>query len=746
MPQMRTNQLTLFPFDEKIRELSLPHDSFQSNGERSIEESDFPFEHLSDIAEAESWRKEINRPPYHIHKWWAQRLGSVFRAIVLAAFAPKGSNLLDLFYSPVRLPQPIIFDPFMGSGATIGEALKLGARAIGRDINPVAYFLVQNALSMPDRKEVLATFRAIERDVAPEIHRFYQAQLPNGDRALVLYYFWVRYIPCPRCKHKVDLFSSYIFTRHAYPRRHPEARALCPACGVVNLVRYDALRVRCASCRGRYETASGPVHGQNATCPKCQHSFPIAKTALQNGHPPVYRLYAKLVLTPQGQKEYFPADEFDRRIYQKAARTLRKRTGAYPLVQIQPGYNTDQVLNHSYKYWHEMFNARQLLCLSTLADRIREITDERQRALFTCLFSGALEFNNMFTSFKGEGTGAVRHMFYHHILKPERTPLEANVWGTPKSSGSFSTLFKTRILRALDYCENPFELRLHHSKGGLPESKKIFNLSVPLFHDVADTFDDFRSGKSVYLSCGDSGSTDLPPDSVDAVITDPPFFDNVHYSQLADFFFVWQRHILGQRWPYTAETTRSSLEVQQGDSDLFTERLAGVWRECYRAMKRNGILVFTYHHSRSEGWRCVLASVRRAGFMVVRAHPIKAEMSVAIPKHLAREPIDLDMILVCRKWYELPNRHGLETSDITGQAAQEAGLQIRRLQNRGRPVSRGDIRVILMAQIITRLSQLSATTDALIRFQQIETSIESTVDLLHRQMEDSLPTKRQCPR
>ena len=57
----------------------------------------------------------------------------------------------------------------------------------------------------------------------------------------------------------------------------------------------------------------------------------------------------------------------------------------------------------------------------------------------------------MFCSFKGEGTGAVRHMFSHYVLKPERTPLEAHPWGTPASSGSFSTLFQSRLLRAQVY-------------------------------------------------------------------------------------------------------------------------------------------------------------------------------------------------------------------------------------------------------------------------------------------------------
>ena len=113
---------------------------------------------------------------------------------------------------------------------------------------------------------------------------------------------------------------------------------------------------------------------------------------------------------------------------------LKQRTDAYPRVAIEPGYNTNQALGYNYRFWHEMFNERQLLCLSVLAERIRQIDDPALRQLFTCLFSGMLEFNNMFASYKGEGTGAVRHMFAHHILKPERVPLEANVWGTPKSS------------------------------------------------------------------------------------------------------------------------------------------------------------------------------------------------------------------------------------------------------------------------------------------------------------------------
>jgi hypothetical protein len=468
-------------------------------------------------------------------------------------------------------------------------------------------------------------------------------------------------------------------------------------------VRYDASHVRCAGCATDFDPQAGPAKGAKATCPGCRHAFVIVQAARKLGHPPAHRLYAKLILTADGTKEYMAADDFDRELYETASADLRTRAGSYPVAELEPGHNTNQALNYGYRYWQQMFNDRQLLCLGLLADRIRAIESEGLRELFTCLFSGVLEFNNMFASFKGEGTGAVRHMFSHHILKPERTPLEANVWGTPRSSGSFSTLFETRVLRALSYREDPFDIRVARRQGRLV-SEKVMGLSAPLGHEIARDFHEFASGRALYLSCGDSGSTDLPDGSVDAVITDPPFFDNVHYSQLADFFYVWQRHILGGNGSHAHHTTRSVNEVQQSEAEIFTERLAGVWKECRRVLKPSGLLVFSYHHSRNQGWRCVLEAIMRAGFMIVATHPVKAEMSVAAPKQQAREPIDLDVILVCRKAAE-PEEDPLDFSVLIQESAGEAEEQVRRLVATGRSLSRNDVRVTVMAQIIRRLSR-----------------------------------------
>lgn len=678
----------------------------------SIEEDGFPFEQFCEVAELESWRKEIARPLYHIHKWWAQRLGSVFRAIVIGALAPAGTDVKEAFYRPVRFPEAVVFDPFMGSGTTVGEALKLGCRAIGRDINRVAYFAVKNSLALHPRDQVLREFKAIERDVAAQIQRFYKARLPDGEAAQVLYYFWVKQLPCPDCGGWVDLFSSYVFARHAYPKRHPTAQAVCPSCGEVNKTRYDAAEVTCGTCGHYYDPKSGPAKGTKATCPHCQHVFPIAKVAREAGRPPGHRLYAKLVLTAAGEKRYLPADNFDRKLYGEAVAALKARKNGLPEGELAPGYNTNQSINYGYRRWHEMFNDRQLLCLGILADRIRSVESEPLRDLFACLFSGTLEFNNMFTSYKGEGTGAVRHMFSHHILKPERTPLEANLWGTPKSSGAFSTLFEKRIMRAINYCEDPFEVVVGE-RNGRPASEKAFGLSEPIGYAIAKSFDSFQAGAKVYLSCGDSRCTDLATGSVDVVITDPPFFDNVHYSQLADFFHVWQQYILKPS-RYRSTTTRSDREVQQTDAEAFTERLQGVWQECRRVLKPGGLLVFTYHHSRADGWHSVFDALTGAGFVIVSAHPIKSEMSVATPKNQAKEPIDLDIILVCRK-HEDVQAVAISHEEAWGRGLHVAGDQIGRLRRVGRRLSRNDIRVIVTAQII-RFFSTSADPEAAYTF------------------------------
>ena len=697
-------------------------------GRRAIECDDFPFERLSRIAERESWRKEIYRPTYHVHKWWAQRLGSVFRGILLGALTPQGTDVLDLFYSPARFPDAVVFDPFMGSGTTLGETLKLGGRAIGRDINPVSYLQVHTALTLSDAEALERTYQEIEADVADTLFCYYTTRMPDGTLGRVLYYFWVMQACCPICHVPVDLFSNYVFARHATPQRNPTVYVVCPKCGALSPEHYRVRDTECSECGHRFDATNGPAKGKAAQCPDCLCKFPIGRTIRETGSPPAYRMYAKLVLTADGQKEYQPITEYDTALYRKAVSDLAMSSYQIPQGTIEPGYNTNQALNYGFRSWSQMFNARQLLCISMLANRIKYINDVRLRDAFTCLLSGTLEFNNMFASYKGEGTGAVRHMFNHHVLKPERTPLEANLWGTPKSSGAFSTLFRSRLLRAAQYARQPFELALS-SEGQDKRSVKVEGINVPLLGLAnSESYDQFaKNAGRMYLSCGDSAATDIPDESVDVVVTDPPFFDNVHYSQLADFFYCWQRFILNDYPSHEADTTRSKSEVQNSDVGAFTERLTLTLQETARVLKDDGLLVFTYHHSRWEGWRSVLNAIAAAGFYIKVCHPVKAEMSVAMPKHQAKAPINFDIIMVCRKNRSARAEVDHEKELNLPMAFTRAETQIVRLRGDGWQLSQNDVGVVVMAQVVAAISRQSEKMVV----EEIDASVTKVIDQIY---------------
>lgn len=666
---------------------------------RLIEYDEFPFEFLSQLAEHESWRKELHRPIYHVHKWWANRLGSVFRGIILGSVLPRAADMRREFYREQSLSSWAVFDPFMGSGTTVGEAHKLGLTAFGRDINPVAVQSVSTALGPLNRRKLVDAVEQLSQTAGARIAELYRTRDSRGRRCCVLYFFWVMQVNCTACGNQVDLFSSYVVARNAAPKRHREIQILCPSCGIIFQGVRGVQSVDCPACARQFNPTAGTTDGARACCTHCARQFRVIDAIAPGNGPPSFRLYGKLVLTLDGTKEYLPATADDQSAYRACSEALRHELEdgriRLPHLRLAHGYNTRQAMNYGFTSWRDFFNDRQLLALGWLRAAIEQLPDEDVRGPLLTLFSGVLEFNNLFASYKGEGTGAVRHMFSHHILKPERMPIEANVWGTRKSSGSFSTLFRSRLLRAIDYKENPTEI------GSGRATTQV--CSVPLMSVLEKSWPQCEPfiTRGVYLSCGDSSDTGLPSASLDLVVTDPPFFDNVHYSELADFFFAWQQ-LSNSCSADAAASTRHPDEVQDTDAERFAQKLQAVFRECHRVLRDDGLLVFTYHHSRNEGWRALAEAILGAKFLVVNTHPIKAEMSVATPKFQAKEPIQLDIIIVCRKF-----SNGRNVTARIDDAINAAKAKLDRLREEGIALSRNDKKIVIYGQALTSLSDIS---------------------------------------
>ena len=595
---------------------------------------------LSQLATAESWRKELHSPPSHVQKWWAQRLGVVNRHVLMAAASSSLHEYLHLDRGEDDLSGVVVYDPFSGSGGTLLEAAKLGAEVIGRDVNPVATLATRQALQKWDARELQRGFDSIVASCDTELNELYQDQ--NG--RVIRGFFWVASAACGVCDERVDLFHRHVFARHAYPKKHPVAHGICRMCG--DIVKIDLSiddMIWCASCsvptpfRGPVSTGSG-TRGTQFEC-SSGHSTRLV-SSVKNA-PIRFRMYAKLY-EEKGRRVYARTDGADDISYSRARTRLDQLgvTIVQPNGLLKRGKNTDQVLRVGFNNWQQFFNDRQRLALGLIATAIRDLEiDGPEREALAAVFSKSVEFNNMLASYKGEGTGAVRSVFHNHTLQFERMPFETNPWST--ASGGFHTSYK-RLIRALDFKTTPTDLRMFDKK-----VMRVAGYSKPPLLQIVDS-PEFGAGVAS-VTCGDSGNSRIPDSAVDIILTDPPHFDKVNYSELADFFHAWLRKIKPFVGYPETETTRSEADVQHDSPVVFETGLTRVWKDVARTLKDDGIAVFSFHHRKAEGWRACMNSLRKAGLCVTYLQMVRAEMTSSLSKRNQSSPHSMDVLVICRK-------------------------------------------------------------------------------------------------
>ncbi|MBB4854038.1 adenine-specific DNA methylase [Mycobacteroides chelonae] len=652
----------------------------------SIERRSLPVS-LGRVAEHESWRKELHRPATYVHKWWARRLGSVFRELLRRSVVDSKA--------PAPLQEMIVYDPFAGSGTTLVEAVKLGARVVGRDINPIATLTQRQALQSWDVPTLKGMFDEVQTRCRSEIDALHVAV----DGAPVLHYFWVATARCAACDDEVELFSNYIFAKHAYPRRVPQAQATCPCCHAICPVRLDRdSKGYCKSCKASF-CFDGPMQTGSGSGRyfRCSRGHRNAVIEVLDGVPPPRRMYAKVVRTSDGGREYRAIDEFDIRLYERASKLLAnadQQLLVAPDGLLQEGTNTAQALRWGYRTWGSFFNDRQLYCLGIIAAAIKDIpSGGAEREAIAAAFGRTLEHHNLFCSFKGEGTGPVRSIFHNHVLRPERCSVEGNPWGASGGSGGFADAL-SRLLRAQRYKDEPTDF----VERGNNKVEAVPAQSRPIKQRIVSSWAEFEADRhSAYVVTGDGGTTDMPDKSVSLVVTDPPYVDSVHYSELADFFHAWMAPIRPYSTYSQAATTRDENEVQNTSPIEFRRMASRVWRECFRVLRNDGLVVFSFHQSRSMGWQALMASLHDARLAVTAIRPVVAEVTTSLTKAAAATPNRIDIIVVCRKSDQVK----LEARS-PAQARASVLQQLRTLHHGGLTLGHGDVLSAVRAAVLAQ--------------------------------------------
>ena len=333
--------------------------------------------------------------------------------------------------------------------------------------------------------------------------------------------------------------------------------------------------------------------------------------------------------------------------------------GFWPVSEVPFGFmthmNNGGIPNHGYTHWWTMFNPLQMLIHSQILKAI-EVSSAAQpvREYVLGAFQQYLRNQNMFCFWDISRDCMAPHMSNNNY-HPKSNAVENCVF--PNLGRGNWTSCTEGLLEGFAWAQKPWEPVVGSSLDNLPT-------------DIAAAV----SGKSVKLElpdkvCGEhtlvcGSATELSgveSESIDAVITDPPFGGLLHYSELSDFFYVWLRLALRKNYPelFEAEYVPKALEAVANrarhpkDADAFYKRiLTDCWRESYRVLKPGGILAFTFHHSEDEPWVGVLESLFDAGFYLEATYPIRSDETKgegAAPGTFGSMTIEYDIIHVCRK-------------------------------------------------------------------------------------------------
>lgn len=597
-----------------------------------LEHGHLPITSIARLAAREGRRP---RPIYGAHKWFARRLGVVFRSLLVSAHLEPGDDFWDAYYGGCCLNGKSVLDPFVGGGTSVVEARRLGANSIGVDVDPVACAVTAFELdvwNMPSVEEALVT---LKNTVGAKLQRFHEGCLPSGEAATVLHHFWVQAVNCPECRRRLYAHPHYVLAEDS-----TTCWSICSHCGSIERRRAGIDTAQCSQCGDRTKVREGVgAHGL-LSCPHCRHVEPLINIARRDTQPPTWHLFAQEVFTPEvsrrsvvmADRHFVPAGADARQRYRNAAAALGRAIAAnrfqLPTASICDAPRADdRITAYGYRSWLDLFNARQLLHLGMLKDAICSLPLPLQRPLAVA-YSNHLTTNCMMASYAA-GWRRLTPLFSVRAFRHIQRPVEINPWVDGTGRGSFPNCVH-KLTRAHEFARAPREPRL---RGG--------------FRDVAAPE---QYGSVQVLNRSSCDLSVVPSATVDIVLTDPPYFDNINYSELSEFFAPWMRSLELTGSKGTRAVLAQSIvasKAQSRSADAFTKRLGAVFSEMRRVLKPQGLAVFTFRHTGHEAWECLANAIRLGGLATTRVFPLPGEAGTGL--HAAEGAGLWDAVFVLRK-------------------------------------------------------------------------------------------------
>lgn len=573
--------------------------------ERVPIDTHFPEKKVNQLATIESYNKHLFRPNTYLHKWWARRSGTTFRYI-LKQLVPD--NAKRDYYSAGGLEGLNILDPMMGGATTLHEAIRLGANVIGFDIDPIPVLQAQATLSDINQHEKESIFKHYYEYLKDHLNKYYITK-------------------CPKCAE----FSEIQFTLYGVRKLHESEELLVIDSDVIRVERNDE-KIKLSDF-----IINSEIVFENKKYKVIDKL--LAKQKGINGYKSdiinklFYKRYIPLLIIGSCNnhgKFYKILDTDDNDRYYQAEKYIKRYKFDYlDIFNIKSGPKSIDLIKRNIKTYYELFSPRQLIYLFKSKEYLNQI-DEKHSHWLSLLISTSLDFNSMLCGYKGaekRRPGAIRHVFSHHAYSFPYTSLENNPLFSGNSSGTLGRLFRTRILSASEWANAPIERKFVSDKWA-----KVAILNESDFGLQYLKIDDFYNKQKCFIvKQNDSTKIPLPNESIDFVVTDPPYYNSVQYSDLSNFFRCWLSWFLPNFADWDYLVTSSAVAENNESQNKFGDILSKIWSECHRVLKRpHGRLIFTYHHWDPNAWIQMSLSLIKAQFRLVNSYIVHSENPISV--------------------------------------------------------------------------------------------------------------------
>ena len=556
---------------------------------------------------------------------------------------------------------PTVLDPTAGGGAIPFASMRYGLPTIANDLNPVAVGILEATLKTasmfgPDFVDDVEKWAEVLKERCRERLEPYFV-LDDPDESITAY-IWVNTVACPRTGGPVPLAPNWWLSKDkGGVAVKPEP--VWNDDGTPSHIHYCIIEKPKAH---GYDPSQGTVasgDGLSLWDERVVDSDYI-KTEAQAG-----RMWGELYAIAASRTK--PSGRGKTRFFREPTRTDLDAVDAagreierlwadwiaadvIPDVEFPAPIPKHDIRPYGIRTWLDMFSPRQLLVQGVLVEEWRRLSNEimnlvggdRAREIATVLAmvqNKTLNYNSRSASWD-VSKGGVRSTFDRHDFSFKWT------YGEFEAARSL-----------LDWSFDSM----------LSKFREVIRIARPRDEGMlADQVLDHPAPGPVEVTAGSATDLSQVADgAVECVNIDPPYYDNVQYAQLANFFYVWEKRTLGTLYPdrFSSELTDRDNEavtniarfdfakgrqrMQLADAD-YESKMRDIFAEARRVLRADGVLVVWFTHKKAEAWDTLGAALMDAGFTVETSWPINTESATSL-HHANVNSAKSTIVLVCRK-------------------------------------------------------------------------------------------------